>query len=458
MLIAYWLYQLHVIQDQYTMIYIEETLLDFLIAVLFSWHLKKRKGFIFLYLFIALVVMLAFSFALGAMRAVNPDSILYRIFATFFIFLELLGMILACYQERDFSSILSWNTALIAKESIDIGGSLIYILAGVNPRLSFVLIPGSSAYLNCFLYDIIRVLLGILVYLPFRKRPYFNEDKETMKRILFFTLGVLSTVVVLQTFLVQYSTESIPLYTVCLNTFFVLCAALIVIRTNILSESKYRQEAKVMNQVIASEEAQYNSLKTNIEVINMKAHDIKHQLEKYQDKLTEDEINHLRKSVEAYDMQMKTGNQVLDTVLYSTSLRANKEKVRFTCLADGQSLNGFDDATLYYLFSNILDNAFEALKNITDPDKRVISLNVSEEQNKIHIEECNFFQGERKIEGGLIPTSKEDKTHHGYGLKSIRFLVNENKGAVSLETKGDMFFLRISLPKPKDASADRKAS
>ena len=46
----------------------------------------------------------------------------------------------------------------------------------------------------------------------------------------------------------------------------------------------------------------------------------------------------------------------------------------------------------------------------------------------------------------LIPTSKEDKVHHGYGLRNIRMAVAINRGNCYIESNDDMFHITVALP------------
>jgi signal transduction histidine kinase len=249
---------------------------------------------------------------------------------------------------------------------------------------------------------------------------------------------------------VTYASESIPLYATSECLILLLAFLILFIRTDILHESKYRNEMKIMNQVLAAESNQYESLKENIASINMKAHDIKHQLEHYQDKLTEEEVNELKKSVSAYDKRIDTGSQVLDTVLYFSELTCDKEKITISCLADGKPLNEIEDSKVYYLFNNIIGNAIEATSKVSDPSKRLISLHVYQKDNDMVIEESNYFTGSIVLKGNRIPSSKEEKKGHGYGLKSIALIVSSNGGKENIHTEGDMFFMSISLPLPQN--------
>ena len=50
-----------------------------------------------------------------------------------------------------------------------------------------------------------------------------------------------------------------------------------------------------------------------------------------------------------------------------------------------------------------------------------------------------------------MQTDKPDKIHHGYGIKSMRYIAKSYGGELSFYTEDDMFFLNITVPIPKKA-------
>lgn len=187
-------------------------------------------------------------------------------------------------------------------------------------------------------------------------------------------------------------------------------------------------------------------MRDSVEIINMKCHDIKRQLSSLQGKLTENEIAALQEAVKIYDGKIKTGNEILDTILYQKSLYCEKHDIRLTCLADGSLLSFITPSELYALLSNAIENAIEAVINL-DPSKRIISLSVGRSETcDITIEVSNYFDERKVVTNG---TSKEDKVHHGYGIKSMRYIAEQYGGVLNTEKQGEIFSLTIKFPHKK---------
>ena len=102
---------------------------------------------------------------------------------------------------------------------------------------------------------------------------------------------------------------------------------------------------------------------------------------------------------------------------------------------------------------------FIKLSQIIDKDKRVIGLNIYQQNKDLIIEEYNYYQNDRRINAdGLITTNKQDSHNHGLGLRSIKYIVNHYNGTLklSLEEKEKMFFLKIVIPIKKLPSNNEK--
>ena len=446
MTLVYLLSQANFWPNYYTMIYQWEIIQYLYCIFVFNRNLPKRK-YTVLYCIIGALAMFGYGFLLGFLRTYWPDSSGFKVLATLSLYSCSLLMTIFCYNEKHWSNILmAWVTALCAREVIDASYTLIAMIAGFNPRIGIISLGGDPVF-DMMLFDAMHLVLLLALVFAFRKRIQLAQEKSIAIRIIAISLSMLFGLVVIKTIAIIYSEMALNLFACCEALILLVSVLLLFIRSDLLRESSYKIDQQIMHQVIASNQKQYESLKTNIDVINMKAHDLRHQLEKYQDRLTKEEVDSFRQSVDVYDKNINTGSPVLDTVLYSEHLICDQNNIHFTYLCDGRNLNRFPSSQLYYLFSNIIDNAIEACMEVEEKN-RVISFNIKEKDNQIVIDSCNYFKGERDIHDGVISTTKKDARLHGYGLKSIGMIVAENKGSMNIHTENNMFFMVINLPFP----------
>ena len=87
----------------------------------------------------------------------------------------------------------------------------------------------------------------------------------------------------------------------------------------------------------------------------------------------------------------------------------------------------------------------------------IISLTVIQEPKSVSINVTNFYDIDSIPSAG---TNKKDKVHHGFGLKSMKYIVEEYNGSLEISTENDIFYLSITLPFSKDylSSSNEKKS
>ncbi|MCR4871754.1 MAG: ATP-binding protein, partial [Atopobiaceae bacterium] len=97
-------------------------------------------------------------------------------------------------------------------------------------------------------------------------------------------------------------------------------------------------------------------------------------------------------------------------------------------------------------FGNALDNAIEAAEQIPNPDERMIFLRVERQGAFARIYVENTCLGTVELVAGMPQTSKDDERFHGFGLKSIRMIVDRLGGNMVITPHEGVFSLSILLP------------
>ncbi|MCR4674536.1 MAG: GHKL domain-containing protein [Lachnospiraceae bacterium] len=206
----------------------------------------------------------------------------------------------------------------------------------------------------------------------------------------------------------------------------------------------------------------YEVLEKSMEVVNIKYHDLKHQIALLKEGLSNkdeamDYLNKMEDEIRIYEAQNKTGNKVLDTILTAKSVYCQNHWIDLTCVAEGEALNFIDPMDLSALFGNLLDNAIESVEKIESKEKRLIHLAVSHQKGFVKIRLENRYEKEPTIKNGKVVTSKSDKRYHGYGLKSIEKTVKKYGGSVTFSAKDGWFESRILIPQQYKKENDTSA-
>lgn len=226
-----------------------------------------------------------------------------------------------------------------------------------------------------------------------------------------------------------------------LHAYNILCCLLAVILIiELPRRSSMESELAIVKQLYHNKQEQYASTKKNIELINIKAHDLKHSLT-----ATADDAEEIKAMVDIYDSTYKTENEALNIVLMEKSLECKNENINLSVVADASRLEFMRDSDVYALFGNILDNAIEAVRKVGKDDGRVIGLSIKKVNNFLIINSFNQYSGEIQLVGGFPKTTKHETAYHGYGLKSVKYIVQKYGGEMAIEIK-ELFNISITFP------------
>ena len=203
----------------------------------------------------------------------------------------------------------------------------------------------------------------------------------------------------------------------------------------------------------ASEAHQYQMSRENIEAINIKCHDLKHQIRSLAEggaAVDGRVLDDISREVGVYDSIVKSGNDALDTILTEKSLYCEKHGITLSCIADGEALGFVEPIELYSFFGNALDNAIEAVERLGDPERRSIGLVVKRVGGMVSIHVENYFDGRVDFGSeGLPRTRKNDPASHGFGTRSMRMIVEGLGGSLTCRAVDDVFHLDVLVPVPE---------
>lgn len=230
----------------------------------------------------------------------------------------------------------------------------------------------------------------------------------------------------------------------------IYCLTILYMQNALFKKSAMSEELRALNLLHRQQAEQYAVSKENIDLINRKCHDLKHQIAAIRDVVSEREreeyLKEVENSIQIYSAIVKTGNEVLDTLLTEKSLRCVERNISINCVADGALLAFIDPIDLYTIFGNAIDNAVESVEKLEEQEKRQIDVMVYRQQKFLLIHIVNPIAQEIRFEDDLPVTTKKDKDYHGYGLKSIRRTVKKYDGFVSIRTEDECFSLKILIP------------
>jgi hypothetical protein len=297
------------------------------------------------------------------------------------------------------------------------------------------------------IYFAFHLIVYIAFSFIFAEKEEVVLSKNSKRNIALLTIFSLILTNVLFSASEPIQSQSLSLSAIVKAFACILCLVILVLKKGILSQSKKEEEAMVMNKLFYEEKKQFDSLRTNINIINSKCHDLRHHLNNLEGKVTNQELDNLKEATRIYDSTVKTGYEALDAIIYEKQLICEKEHIRFSCLCDGKAISFIDETHLYALLSNALSNAIEASKKIVDEKERVIDFTIKKNHSFVFLEITNYFDGQINFdENGKPFSSKTDGSNHGYGTQSMKYIVDQYNGDLSYSAKNHIFRLLAFFP------------
>lgn len=416
-------------------------------TLLFSLSMKRHEQF-FLRILLGVAITVACYVGIAVLRT-DFEGIGSRLITNVFAYFITLPILFVCFQEAPVNILLAWCAGIATQEVGARAFSLLLACLGINDRESMSFFADYNELRDWTIFYFIHFSIYFGCFLIARRPKCLDADRSSVRRITFLSVFSALWLAVSSTVTREFQLESFALYNMIQYSALLFATFILALRTGILSENQYRREIALMEQVLYEERKQYQSVKENIDIINMKCHDLKHQLSNLSGKLTEQEVASLQEAIKIYDGNIKTGSEVLDVLLYEKQLVCEKDGIRLSCMADGKALSFMRTTHIYSLFNNALGNALEAVRSVTNPDMRVVDISVAQNGGMIEIEVSNYFEGERSIQDGLpLATTKDDKNHHGFGIMSMKYVAEQYGGTLQTTVLGPIFTLKIQIPMP----------
>jgi len=414
-----------------------------IIEAMFVSRLRRRKYFL-----LRLIPCIIIIFTVVTFFPLKYDA-LYNSFMFLLFFVLTLLMVIFCFRDRLWNVLFCClaaytvqhvayllNTILINLFIDDYGnvyqgGELPQLTAGQNAVIWIV-------YFACYLMVYAEAYLLLISIIP------KNPDLQLGRTVMIVICGLVIIVDIVFNMYTVYNTEGT--LAVFLEEVYNLIICLLVLQMQFqkLRQKKILEDYDVIQKILEKEQMQYKHLKDNMNIINVKCHDLKHQLRAIRHDEHSDlkELKQVEQAISIYQTAARTGNETLDIVLMDKLLYCDKNGINITCIADGQSLSFISEVDIYSLFGNALDNAITAVEPLPE-QYRDIKLTVKNIGDVVHVRLENRFKGKIRLEDGVPVTTKKNKQYHGYGFLSMQMIAAKYNGKVKVDVDGDKFILNV---------------
>lgn len=294
------------------------------------------------------------------------------------------------------------------------------------------------------------------IFILITKNRNFRLDSDSPKRNIFgiYSLPVASVFIMVLFLRCCYIIEEFSFQIITLISSIVLAFANIAVFhiidiLNELIETKEKllfAEKHINNQMV-----HYQELYKYQNELRIFRHDIRNRLLSLigliKENETEKALQTMKSNLDWLDQKtnniVNSGNPVIDAILQS-KLHFAKEKGIFIDVFIRLSTSiKIDEIELGIILGNALDNAIEAVTNISHNENRNIEIRMITVADRISISIKNFV--EANIDTKNLITTKSNREFHGYGIKSIQALAKKHDGIVLFSCENKVFTVNINL-------------
>lgn len=294
------------------------------------------------------------------------------------------------------------------------------------------------------------VIAGTIYRWIVRQNAGKVELRKRDIRMVWLAFAILFTVIIISVMVDHrfFRSNALLLQNVFSKMYAIVCSLLAIFIAFYMSrQNRILHEKEMMESMLHSMGEQQKLSRETINIINIKCHDLKYrisQISKIGDAKDQQEyIRSVKDALAIYDNIFQTGNESLDLVLTEKSLLCNEYNIKLSALVDGKVLDFLSSTDVYALFGNLLDNAIESVLKEPDEEKRIISIAVNRRNQGSHIHVENYCKEKVRFQDGLPLTTKKDTNYHGFGVRSIRYLVERYKGELLMRTEQHRFLVDI---------------
>ena len=290
-----------------------------------------------------------------------------------------------------------------------------------------------------------KTLFFIVTYLiTYAFKSQKGTDDQFEKGNLLLMIIPVTTMFVIFTFLNISDTYELKFYLdwmISLSALFLLGSNLLIFGINQYNQKKSREhsETELLLQKEGSLTEYYKLLLSQNEDQSILVHDLKKHLHSidYLNDLNEREkikeyIDQLLSSADLKEQRKISDRDILNAVILGYCRECTEKGIDFLTDIRSGAVDFLSDSEITALFCNLLDNAIEASAGIP---KAYIELNVRKKDNTpfvlvsmINMCRENPYSNSNKD----LRTSKPDKLHHGFGLKSISRIVDTHQGDIQM--------------------------
>ena len=284
-----------------------------------------------------------------------------------------------------------------------------------------------------------KILNGLL----FERKNLVNWQWIVIGCSLVFSTVAGKTLITLSRDFPGIQMQEQKLMLLCVSCIWLMCLIMYFVVQQMSKDNQTKLEYELMKEKEKYSKESMEIIKRSNEELREFKHDLKNYLlplQEAMETMPQSEMvkvwEKINQKIEDVQTLIQTGNSYVDSMINTKITLARSEKVDVKCTILSK-MEGIDDLEFCSVFGNLMDNAIEAERKVTE--KKEIIIFVEEKMGYLRLEIQNKIEKSVLNENSSLNTTKKDTSSHGIGHKSIKRTMQKVGGALKYYETGDLF-------------------
>lgn len=291
-----------------------------------------------------------------------------------------------------------------------------------------------------------KILNGLL----FERKNLVNWQWIVIGCSLVFSTVAGKTLITLSRDFPGIQMQEQKLMLLCVSCIWLMCLIMYFVVQQMSKDNQTKLEYELMKEKEKYSKESMEIIKRSNEELREFKHDLKNYLlplQEAMETMPQSEMakvwEKINQKIEDVQTLIQTGNSYVDSMINTKITLARSEKVDVKCTILSK-MAGIDDLEFCSVFGNLMDNAIEAERKVTE--KKEIIIFVEEKMGYLRLEIQNKIEKSVLNENSSLNTTKKDTSSHGIGHKSVKRTMQKVGGALKYYETGDLFCAEAVFP------------
>lgn len=291
-----------------------------------------------------------------------------------------------------------------------------------------------------------KILNGLL----FERKNLVNWQWIVIGCSLVFSTVAGKTLITLSRDFPGIQMQEQKLMLLCVSCIWLMCLIIYFVVQQMSKDNQTKLEYELMKEKEKYSKESMEIIKRSNEELREFKHDLKNYLlplQEAMETMPQSEMvkvwEKINQKIEDVQTLIQTGNSYVDSMINTKITLARSEKVDVKCTILSK-MEGIDDLEFCTVFGNLMDNAIEAERKVTE--KKEIIIFVEEKMGYLRLEIQNKIEKSVLNENSSLNTTKKDTSSHGIGHKSVKRTMQKVGGALKYYETGDLFCAEAVFP------------